>query len=288
MTTEGLFRALASCLKSGLEMITGAAVDLEARPAGTQASGESDLWWRQACTVGGLASEVSIGAPESLWKRICGATDDESAKELFFEALTQATLRVLDDMQREIGTAIAPLQGGESKAPRARVHCRTYQVRCDDNSAIGDLEVVVDGVLVRAVEKSQAASTAAADVRRESLANLNAAVSSERSTREPAAEPIAARILDIPLPASIRIAQTVMPIREVLRLTSGAVVELGKYSGEPVEIVVHGTVLARGELVSVKGYYGVRITEIVTRTERLAAIGVPQMAQGRGTVVMSA
>ncbi len=61
-----------------------------------------------------------------------------------------------------------------------------------------------------------------------------------------------------------------MPIRDVLKLTSGSIVELDRNAGEFVDLTIHGTVVARGEIVSVKGNYGVRIKEIISQQDRLA------------------
>lgn len=280
MTSDGLFRALESYLKSALEMMTGAEISIAAMPDAARVEG-SDLWWRQALSVANQPAAVYIGAPESLWKQISGASEDaHGAKEIYFEALSQAMLRVLDDVKQDTRVAVVTQSSGEAAAPAAR-ECHRYSVHSDESGAAGELSVVVDPAFMRALQRQRGETKSSA---RESLANLNAALSEPEET----AGPVASRILDLQLPASIRIAQTVMPIREVLRLTPGAVVELGKSSGEPVDIVVHGTVLARGEIVAVKGYYGVRITEIVTRGERIAAFRDSSAPQAKSCTFASA
>ncbi|MGH9622465.1 MAG: flagellar motor switch protein FliN, partial [Bryobacteraceae bacterium] len=77
-------------------------------------------------------------------------------------------------------------------------------------------------------------------------------------------------LLEVNLPLSVALGRAVMPVRDILKMTPGALVELDRDIGEYVEILVHGTVVARGEVVSVKGNYGVRIKEIISREERLA------------------
>lgn len=81
---------------------------------------------------------------------------------------------------------------------------------------------------------------------------------------------ILSRLLDLHLPVSILLGRARISIREALKLMPGSVIELDRQVGEYVEIMVHGTVVAKGEIVSVKGNYGVRIKQVVSREERLA------------------
>jgi flagellar motor switch protein FliN/FliY len=76
-------------------------------------------------------------------------------------------------------------------------------------------------------------------------------------------------LLDIPLEVSVVIGRTRRPIKEVLNLVPGSVVELDKLVEEPVEILVNGTLVAEGEVVVVNENFGVRITHIVNPSERL-------------------
>ncbi|HLH01894.1 MAG TPA: flagellar motor switch protein FliN [Bryobacteraceae bacterium] len=78
------------------------------------------------------------------------------------------------------------------------------------------------------------------------------------------------RLIDLELPMSVTLGRSSMPIRDVLKLTSGSIVELDRNAGEFVDLTIHGTVVARGEIVSVKGNYGVRIKEIISQQDRLA------------------
>ncbi len=76
-------------------------------------------------------------------------------------------------------------------------------------------------------------------------------------------------ILDVPLRVSVVLGRTKKPIKEVLRLTPGAIVELEKLVNEPVEILVNGTLIAHGEVVVINENFGVRLTHIVSARERL-------------------
>ncbi len=78
------------------------------------------------------------------------------------------------------------------------------------------------------------------------------------------------RLVDLELPVSVVLGRAKLQIREVLKLTAGSLVELDHHVGEPVEIVVHNAVVARGEVVSVSGNYGVKIQEVISRKDRFA------------------
>ena len=78
------------------------------------------------------------------------------------------------------------------------------------------------------------------------------------------------RLMDLQLPVSVLLGQTMMPIRDALKITSGSLVELDRQLGDYVEVMIHGTVVARGEIVAVRGNYGVRIKEVISRKDRFA------------------
>ena len=75
-------------------------------------------------------------------------------------------------------------------------------------------------------------------------------------------------IMDLPLEVSVRLGQSRILIRELLRLDKNSVLELDQGADEPLDIVVNDSVLARGEVVDIEGRLGIRITDIVSRKER--------------------
>lgn len=76
-------------------------------------------------------------------------------------------------------------------------------------------------------------------------------------------------LLDIPLEISVELGRTKMLINELLKLGQGSVVELSKLAGETLEILANQKLVARGEVVVVNEKYGVRLTEIISPTERI-------------------
>lgn len=86
--------------------------------------------------------------------------------------------------------------------------------------------------------------------------------------------PMLERLMDLELQLAVALGRAVLPIQDVLKITPGTLIELDRNVGEYVDLAVHGTVVARGEIVSVQGNYGVRIKEIISREDRLALRGL--------------
>ncbi|RAU29270.1 flagellar motor switch protein FliN [Pantoea sp. RIT413] len=76
-------------------------------------------------------------------------------------------------------------------------------------------------------------------------------------------------IMDIPVKLTVELGRTKMTIKELLRLTQGSVVSLDGLAGEPLDILINGYLIAQGEVVVVNDKYGVRITDIITPSERM-------------------
>ncbi|MBU9858313.1 MULTISPECIES: flagellar motor switch protein FliN [Rahnella] len=76
-------------------------------------------------------------------------------------------------------------------------------------------------------------------------------------------------ILDIPVKLTVELGRTKMTIKELLRLSQGSVVALDGLAGEPLDILINGYLIAQGEVVVVADKYGVRITDIITPSERM-------------------
>lgn len=81
-------------------------------------------------------------------------------------------------------------------------------------------------------------------------------------------------IMDIPLKVTVELGRTRMVVSELLNLGQGSVIELSKLAGEPMEVLVNGKLVARGEAVVVNEKFGVRLTDIISPTERVEQLGV--------------
>ena len=79
-------------------------------------------------------------------------------------------------------------------------------------------------------------------------------------------------LMDIPLEISVELGRVKMVVRDILELGAGSIVEIDKAAGEPVDVLVNGRLVARGEVVVIEDNFGVRITEILNPAERLAKL----------------
>ena len=80
-------------------------------------------------------------------------------------------------------------------------------------------------------------------------------------------------ILDIPVQISVELGRTKISIKNLLQLAHGSVVELDAMAGEPMSVYVNGTLIAQGEVVVVNDKFGIRLTDIITPSERMRKIG---------------
>ena len=91
-------------------------------------------------------------------------------------------------------------------------------------------------------------------------------MSEEETTAE---KPGIDAILDINVTLSIEVGNTTMKLRDLLKLSKGSVVNLNKLAGEPLDIMVNGALIAHGEVVVANERYGIRLTDVASKTERL-------------------
>ncbi len=85
----------------------------------------------------------------------------------------------------------------------------------------------------------------------------------------PVTDPKLDVILDIPVTLSMEVGQTDIPISNLLQLNQGSVIELDRVAGEPLDVMVNGTLIARGEVVVVNDRYGIRLTDVISPQERI-------------------
>lgn len=137
-------------------------------------------------------------------------------------------------------------------------------------------------------QSTQAAGLSAEDDWAAALAEQTAA--SQPATGTPVAQPAAAQvfqplasqaagsdsdidmIMDIPVQLSVELGRTRLTIKNILQLGQGSVVELDGLAGEPMDIFVNGYLIAQGEVVVVDEKYGIRVTDIITPSDRIARL----------------
>jgi len=80
-------------------------------------------------------------------------------------------------------------------------------------------------------------------------------------------------ILDIPVTLSMEVGSTSISIRNLLQLNQGSVIELDRLAGEPLDVLVNGTLIAHGEVVVVNEKFGIRLTDVISPAERIKKLG---------------
>lgn len=87
--------------------------------------------------------------------------------------------------------------------------------------------------------------------------------------KQPANSPDLDVILDIPVSISMEVGRTSITIRNLLQLNQGSVIELDRLAGEPLDVLVNGTLIAHGEVVVVNEKFGIRMTDVISPAERI-------------------
>jgi flagellar motor switch protein FliN/FliY len=130
----------------------------------------------------------------------------------------------------------------------------------------------VNGSIVWLLEKESVTFALGLDDENEDVFPTSVAYSGAHAASRPVyAEPNSLEILmDVPLEISVELGRVKMLVRDVVELVTGSIVEIDKAAGEPVDVMVNGRLVARGEVVVIEDNFGVRITEILNPNERLS------------------
>lgn len=276
-------------LAKSVEMFTGIAVSIdpgrEADLAQTFSKEESTLWQVQAIECG-LTGSVWIGTPAATRSAVTEslAEDAASRESLYRELLSQSlegAAHVLSSGQGSRVVCKAPLQDGSPPPDLADMQIAWVNIPGHEPAPIfvGFQSDFVS--LMRAVE--QGSSEAQAPPPGPSPAMNEAAAARPATTAAPGSGRSFDRLVDLQLPVAVVLGRARVRIQEALKLTAGSLVELDRRAGDSVEIVVHNAVVARGEVVSVGGNYGVKIREVMSRSDRIA-LQSATLQSGRGTV----
>jgi flagellar motor switch protein FliN len=104
-------------------------------------------------------------------------------------------------------------------------------------------------------------------------------MAAESESQENAVVPVATAaarnldlLLDVEMPVSISFGRAQLPLKDVFKLTIGSMVELNRAISEPVEVIVNNSVIAHGEVVVVDGNFGVRITHVMSKHDRIRSL----------------
>jgi len=232
--------------------------------------GSGDLfWWEQRFS---LAADTLawIGARKRTWEEIGNRVlrsagvedgDQENIRSTYLEIVNQT---------------LSGLAGALSSRVRKEVSCtegRPAAPTASGDGATGSFEIALGELRLPLLAVFSSA-----------LANLPDAPNPVSPPKPPAAAvtdsaPAESQnkksidlLLDVELPVSISFGRAQLPLKDVIKLTTGSIVELNRALSEPVEVIVNNCVIARGEVVVVEGNYGIRIKQVISRQERLRTL----------------
>ena len=252
-----------------LEAMTGERPDVKA--TGTPEASDDIDWWEQQYSL--PDTRVWIGSTKETWsglgqKALSAAgieeADEQDVRQTYQELLQQALSAVGQAVGPKVGDEVVCTDGqwgGDSPDSQPI----QLEVQYSGSSSLL-MQIVVGQAIQKAVEAaSQKAEAAAPPPAPPPVASPPVDYSAEP------AKPIEL-LLDVDLPVSISFGRAHLQLKDVLKLTSGSIVELNRPVSEPVEVIVNNCVIARGEVVVVDGNYGVRINQIISRRDRIQTL----------------
>jgi flagellar motor switch protein FliN len=143
-----------------------------------------------------------------------------------------------------------------------------------DNTTPQDQDAMADAWAAAMDEQQAAAAPANAVEQVQSADHLFPAMNSTARAPQDGLNDIA-MIMDIPVQLTVELGRTRIPIKHILQLAQGSVIELDALAGEPMDVLVNGCLIAQGEVVVVNEKFGIRLTDIVTPSERLRRLNRP-------------
>ncbi len=242
-----------------VEMFTGEVPALRcSRTKKLVASEISDLfWWKQEFAGPGRFI-TWIGTKNETLLALGGSTDVAEARSTLLEMIGQAQSGTAHVLSSGLDSPLKCEGGEEATAPATDALSYGIVGITFGAKELPSLVLVIEPSIEDLFRADEPAAESAQNPER-NQASLVAAAN----------QPMLSRLMELELPLSIALGRATMPIRDVLKVTSGSVIQLDRNVGELVELLVHGTVVARGEVVSVKGNYAVRIKEIISQQDRL-------------------
>lgn len=238
-------------------------------PAEIDPAQQEWLWWEQPLSLAPDA-RIWVAAHTGSWQEIgnrvlrSAGVDDatpEDIRSTYLEIVNQSLSGVASAVSMRAHKEVASA-GGQSVPPPANPQASGYSF----NITLGDQPLPLLAAFAS------------------SIANLSDQVaqpavkpaSEERAEAAPAAKSAPPGsidlLLDVELPVIVSFGRAQLMLKDVIKLTTGSIVELNRTLSEPVEVIVNNCVIARGEVVVVEGNYGIRIKQVISRQERLRTL----------------
>ena len=222
----------------------------------------------------GLAAGASLWvvAAEEAWKqtgerilRVAGIDDaeTETVRGTFLEIINQTSAAVAREISALLRREVISEAGSEAALQSGLTHWFGVTLKFGEGAAHHVAAGFTDE-LVESLAPTQPAREANAVA-----AGSEPGFAPAASAAKPASLDL---LLDVELPVSVSFGRAQLPLKDVIKLTTGSIVELNRTVAEPVEVIVNNCVIARGEVVVVEGNFGVRILQVISRQERLRTL----------------
>ena len=278
---ENLRRLLdgwAECVAQVLESMTGQRPAVEWRPVSGSFTEfgpgpESELlWWEQRFQIAAEPA-VWVAAPRSTWEdagrrtlQAAGldAIEPADARSTWLELLNQCLSGLAQSVGSILGKEVC-CESGAEKSAGPEVDCWASVTLSFGEAHLPDLFIGFGPKLVSLLGSPDAAD------REDDDALTGPAMASGDAERAVVSRNMDF-LLEVELPVSISFGKVQIPMKDVLKLTTGSIVELNRGVNEQVEVLVNHCLIARGEVVVVDGNYGVRIQQIASKQDRMRSV----------------
>jgi flagellar motor switch protein FliN len=257
---DWLFEEFSSHLATVFETTAGERPTIRWESAAAD-PGEAGLRWRQP--FNGVAGMAWIAAAEPDWSAAGGhalhaagieESDPASLKSTYLETIGQALSGLAQAMGERLHREVTCASGEEAAGPAGDAFWASLHLTLGETAvtlAVGFDAELLDAFTVPSQATPESQADGASPVRKSKTFDL---------------------LLEVELPVSISFGRAQVPLKNVLKLTTGSIIELNRSITEPVEVIVNNCVIARGEVVVVDGNFGVRIEHVISRTERLRTL----------------
>lgn len=269
---QTLINELATDVARAIEAMTSEQPELKITGE-SPAPGDNSTWRQKFSAANGAAwlaaatqTWISLGT-RTLRAAGIDDTDDATSKSTFAEILGQAFSMLARSLSGRTQVEWACIDGGEtSDQPESAVWSCIHLTFPDGTTE--KLFAAFDNTLLGG-DASTSAPSHAADAppppppQQQQKHSLHPSVEHSKTLE---------LLLDVELPVSVSFGRAQLPLKDVIKLTTGSIVELNRTITEPVEVIVNNCVIARGEVVVIEGNFGVRIQQVISREERLRTL----------------
>ena len=247
----------AAILATVLESVSGERPGITSKPADSALESAAEiaqrhgtmLWWKQPVTLPG-EPVIWIGAPQAAWSQLgsglvgtSGTDNSPQARDGYLDILRQSLHELAQSAGRHWNREVICSGGAEQPEPPAGMEFYVMETTIA-NAAVPPMLLGISGEPENPPAESD-------------------------GKHAPSQSKTFDLLMGVELTVSVSFGHVQIPLKDILKLMAGSIVELNRMVDEPVEVIVNNCVVARGEVVTVEGNYGVRIHEIMSRQQRL-------------------